>query len=92
MTGRAASMADYIEEPADQITADLVRFCRAQGVWPRDILQALSLGALSEELLQKRHTVLRGLARRGWDAQELAEVFPLSVEVIRDLVRRVKRE
>ena len=78
----------YVEKPADQLTLDLVRLCRAQGIVPHDILQDLSAGAASSHLTQQRRTVIRGLARRGWDAHELAEIFPLTPAAIRLLVRR----
>ena len=78
----------YVEKPSDQLTLDLVRLCRAQGIVPRDILQDLPAGTASSHLAQQRRTVIRGLARRGWDPYELAEVFPLTPAAIRLLVRR----
>ena len=78
----------YVEKPADQLTLDLVRLCRAQGVVPRDILQGLPAGAAASPVALQRRTVIRGLARRGWDAYELAEIFPLTPAAIRLLVRR----
>ena len=78
----------YVEKPSDQLTLDLVRLCRAQGIVPRDILQDLPAGTASSRLAQQRRTVIRGLARRGWDAYELAEIFPLTPAAIRLLVRR----
>ena len=78
----------YVEKLSDQLTLDLVRLCRAQGIVPRDILQDLPARAASSLLARQRRTVIRGLARRGWDAYELAEIFPLTPAAIRLLVRR----
>ena len=78
----------YVEKPSDQLTLDLVRLCRAQGIVPRDILQKLPAGAVASPLAHQRRTVIRGLARRGWDTHELAELFPLTPAAIRLLVRR----
>ena len=78
----------YLEKPSDQLTLDFVRLCRAQGIVPRDILQNLPAAAASSPLAHQRSTVIRGLARRGWDTYELAEIFPLTPAAIRLLVRR----
>ena len=78
----------YLEKPSDQLSLDLVRLCRAQGIVPRDILQKLPAGTAASSLAHQRQTVIRGLARRGWDAHELAEIFPLTPAAIRLLVRR----
>ncbi len=80
--------SEYVETPTDQLTLDLVRLCQAQGFVPREILREMPGGAPVSLLAQRRRTILRGLARRGWDAQELAEVFPLTPAAIRLLVRR----
>ena len=85
---REISASEYIDTPADQLTADLVRLCRAQGIVPRDILQPLPAGDVSSPLAFQRRTIIRGLARRGWDTHELAEIFPLTPAAIRLLVRR----
>ena len=84
----AAREPMYLEKPSDQLTLDLVRLCRAQGIVPRDILQELPAGAAASSLAHQRRTVIRGLARRGWDTHELAEIFPLTPAAIRLLVRR----
>ena len=76
----------YVEKPTDQLTLDLIRLCRAQGIVPRDILRELPAGA--SPLAFQRRTVIRGLAKRGWDTHELAEIFPLAPAAIRVLVHR----
>lgn len=81
----ARKAGDYVEVPSDQLTADLVRLCRAQGISPREILREIP--AHSPPARQRR-TIIRGLARRGWDTHELAEIFPLTPASIRLLVRR----
>ena len=78
----------YVEKPSNQLRLDLVRLCRAQGIVPGDILQDLPAGAASSPVALQRRTVIRGLARRGWDTYELAEIFPLTPAAIRLLVRR----
>ncbi len=77
-----------IERSTDQLTRDLVRLCRAQGIAPEQILQTLPKHESSSPLALQRQRVIRGLARRGWDTHELAELFPLSPAAIRLLVRR----
>ena len=83
----APGSPEYVETTTDQLTLDLVRLCRAQGILPRDILHEPA-GGFPPARAQQRRTVLRGLARRGWDTHELAEVFPLSPAAISLLVRR----
>ncbi len=86
---RAAEVErDYVEAPVDQLTADLVRLCRAQGILPRNILRNLPAGVPCSPLTHQRRMIIRGLARRGWDTHELAEVFPLTPAAIRLLVHR----
>ena len=87
LPGRAAAKEpEYVETPTDQLTLDLIRLCRAQGIVPRDILRELPAGA--SPLAFQRRTVIRGLAKRGWDTHELAEIFPLTPAAIRVLVHR----